>query len=288
VLPIGCKWSCVLAEIVLENVVAEFPIYGAQPSLRKALFGRAVGGLLKRSDETTKRVVVRALDRVSLKLDHGDRVGIIGHNGAGKSTMLRVLAGIYQPSQGSISIDGRVSPLFNTSPGMDGDDTGYENIVTCGLLLGMTRAEIERKLPEIEAFTELNDYLALPTRTYSSGMLVRLGFAIATAIDPEILLLDEGLGAGDARFAKRAANRVEALIGRSSIMVLASHSEELIRQMCNRAILLKQGRVVADGPTEDVLDLYTQMNKDESVPQSSPLENVEPSDEALGERVTAG
>ena len=134
-------------------------------------------------------------------INHGDQLGILGHNGAGKSTMLRVLAGIYQPSQGSISIEGRVSPLFTTSPGLAVDDTGYENIVTCGLLLGMTRDEIERKLPEIEAFTELSDYLALPVRTYSSGMLVRLGFAIATAIDPEILLLDEGLGAGDARFA---------------------------------------------------------------------------------------
>jgi ABC-type polysaccharide/polyol phosphate transport system ATPase subunit len=255
--------------------------------LRKALLGRAVGGLLKRSDETAKRVVVRALDHVSLTLNHGDRIGIIGHNGAGKSTMLRVLAGIYQPSQGSIRIDGRVSPLFNTSPGMDGDDTGYENILTCGLLLGMTRAEIERKLPEIEAFTELSDYLSLPTRTYSSGMLVRLGFAIATAIDPEILLLDEGLGAGDARFAKRAAARVEALIGRSSIMVLASHSDELIRQMCNRAILLEHGRLVADGPTEDVIKIYAGMNQVEPTSQSSPAEDAEVEGGALSSRETA-
>ena len=203
---------------------------------------------------------MRALDNVSLTINHGDQLGILGHNGAGKSTLLRVLAGIYQPSQGSISIDGRVSPLFSTSPGLVADDTGYENIVTCGLLLGMTRDEIERKLPEIEAFTELSDYLALPVRTYSSGMLVRLGFAIATAIDPEILLLDEGLGAGDARFATRAANRVKALIERSSIMVLASHSDELIRQMCKRAILLDRGQVIADGPTEEVLEIYARMN----------------------------
>ena len=133
-------------------------------------------------------------------------------------------------AQATITIDGRVSPLFSTSPGLDLDDTGYENIVTCGLLLGMSRDEIERKLPEIEAFSELSDYLALPARTYSTGMLVRLGFAIATAIDPEILLLDEELGAGDARFATRAAKRVEGLIERSSIVVLASQSEDLIRQ----------------------------------------------------------
>jgi ABC-type polysaccharide/polyol phosphate transport system ATPase subunit len=250
-----------VAEIVLKDVVAEFPVYGSQLSLRNALLGRVVGGVLRRQNDTGQRVVVRALENVSLTINHGDQVGIIGHNGAGKSTMLRVFAGIYEPSQGTISIEGRVSPLFNTSPGLDLDDTGYENIVTCGLLLGMTRAEIERKLPEIEAFSELSDYLALPARTYSSGMLVRLGFAIATAIDPEILLLDEELGAGDARFAMQAANRVKALIDRSSIMVLASHSAELIGQMCNRAILLDHGRVIADGRAKDVLELYGRMNK---------------------------
>ena len=258
-----------MVEVVLQNVVTEFPIYGAQPSLRKALFGRPVEGLLRRPTNTEKRVVVRALDNVSLTVRHGDQVGIVGHNGAGKSTMLRVLAGIYQPTGGMISVDGHVSPLFNVSPGLDMDDSGYENIVTCGLLLGMSRNEIERKLPEIEAFTELSDYLSLPVRTYSTGMLLRLGFAIATAIDPEILLLDEGLGAGDARFAARAAQRVHALIERSSIMVLASHSDDLIRQMCNRAILLDRGRILADGPTEDVLEIYGRMNKGESVREPS-------------------
>ena len=175
-----------MARIVLNNVIADFPIYGSQLHLRNVLLGRVVGGVFRRPNSSSKRVVVRALEDVSLTINHGDQVGIIGHNGAGKSTMLRVFAGIYQPSHGTISIEGRVSPLFNTSPGLDPDDTGYENIVTCGLLLGMTRTEIERKLPEIKAFSELGDYLALPARTYSTGMLVRtLGFAIATAIDPE-------------------------------------------------------------------------------------------------------
>jgi ABC-type polysaccharide/polyol phosphate transport system ATPase subunit len=251
-----------LAQIVLNNVVAEFPVYGSQPSLRNALFGKVVGGVMRRQTDDGNRVVVRALENVTLTVNHGDQLGIIGHNGAGKSTLLRVFAGIYQPSVGTVTIEGRISPLFSTSPGLDLDDTGYENIVTCGLLLGMSRAEIERKLPEIEAFSELSDYLALPTRAYSTGMLVRLGFAIATAIDPEILLLDEELGTGDARFASQAAKRVEGLIGRSSIVVLASHSEDLLRRMCNRAILLDHGRIVLDGPTEDVLDTYSRMNKD--------------------------
>jgi ABC-type polysaccharide/polyol phosphate transport system ATPase subunit len=258
-----------LAQIVLRNVVAEFPIYGSALSLRNALFGRVVGGVLRRQRDAGKRVVVRALDNVSLTINHGDQLGIVGHNGAGKSTMLRVLAGIYEPSQGSIELEGRVSPLFSTSPGLDLDDTGYENIVTCGLMLGMTRKEIERKMPQIEAFSELSGYLALPARTYSTGMLVRLGFAIATAIDPEILLLDEELGAGDARFARHAAERVSNLIERSSIMVFASHSEDLIRQMCNRAILLDHGRLIADGPTEDVLDMYARMSKEEPAPQQA-------------------
>ena len=251
-----------MAQIDLKNVTAEFPIYGAQPSLRSELFGRVVGGVLRRQNHGGQRVVVRALDGVSLTVHHGDQVGLIGHNGAGKSTLLRVFAGIYEPSQGTISVEGRVSPLFSTSPGLDPDDTGYENIVTCGLLLGMSRKEIERKLPEIEEFSELSDYLALPARTYSTGMLVRLGFAIATAIEPEILLLDEELGAGDARFAMHAAKRVEALIERSSIVVLASQSEDLIRRICNRAILLDHGRVIADGPTEEVLEIQSRMNKD--------------------------
>ena len=217
---------------------------------------------MRRQNQHSNRVVVRALENVTLTVNHGDQVGIVGHNGAGKSTLLRIFAGIYEPSEGTISIEGRVSPLFSNSPGLDLDDTGYENIVTCGLLLGMSRKEIEKKLPEIEAFSELSDYLALPARTYSTGMLVRLGFAIATAIDPEILLLDEELGAGDARFTAHAAKRVEAMIERSSIVVLASQSLDLIRRICSRAILLDHGRVIADGPTEEVLEIHSRMNKE--------------------------
>ena len=250
-----------MAKIALENVVAEFPIYGAQPSLRNALFGRVVGGVLRRQSDSGKRLTVRALDNVSLTVNHGDQLGIVGHNGAGKSTMLRIFAGIYEPNQGTISVEGRISPLFSTSPGLDLDDTGYENIVTCGLLLGMSRNEIEQKMPEIEAFSELSDYLALPARTYSTGMLVRLGFAVATAINPEILLLDEELGTVDARFAARAAERIESLIERSSIVVLASQSDELIRRICNRAVLLDHGRVIADGPTTEVLEIHNRMNR---------------------------
>jgi len=245
-----------VVSITLENVITEFEIYGMRPSLRLALINRAIGGLMRRSTGSGKRVVVRALDDISLKLNHGDQLGIIGHNGAGKSTLLRVLAGIYEPLQGRVMVEGRVSPLFTTSPGLDHEDTGYENAITCGLYLGMTRAEVVRKMPMIEGFAELGNYMALPVKTYSAGMVVRLAFAIATAIDPEILLLDEGLGAVDARFAAQARKRVEDLIERSSIMVLASHSDELILQMCNRAILLEHGRIVADGSPEEIIERY--------------------------------
>src|SRR5262249_5270744 len=159
-------------QIVLKNVTADFPIYGSQVSFRNALIGRVVGGVLRRPGDAGRRVIVRALDNVSLTINHGDQLGLIGHNGAGKSTLLRVLAGIYEPNLGSITVDGQVSPLFDVSAGLDPDDSGYENIVTCALLLGMSREEIERKMPQIAAFSELSDYLALPARTYSTGMLV--------------------------------------------------------------------------------------------------------------------
>ena len=248
-----------MASLLLDNITVDFPIYGAQKSFRSALRA-ATGGLIRR-ERADRHITVRALDHFSLTVKHGDRLGIIGHNGAGKSTLLRVCAGVYEPSEGRVHIEGKVSPLFNASPGLDPDDTGYENIVTCGLFLGMTREEIAQKTRDIEAFSELGDYLSLPVRTYSTGMLTRLGFAIATAISPEILILDEGLGAGDARFAEKAKERVDALIERASILILASHSDDLIKSLCTRAILLQSGRVITEGNVDEVIDSYRQLNK---------------------------
>lgn len=248
-----------MASIVLEDVTVDFPIYGSVKSFRTELLTRATGGFIRREGRHNNRVAVRALEGVSLKLGDGDRLGILGHNGAGKSTLLRVLAGVYVPVSGRVVIDGKVSALFNTSPGLDMDDTGYENIVTCGLFLGMSRQDIVDKTEEIAEFTELGDYLNLPVRTYSSGMLTRLGFAIATTIDPEILVLDEGLSAGDARFAERATRRIDNLIERSSILIVASHSEALIRSMCNRALLLDGGHVSMAGDVDDVIETYQRL-----------------------------
>ena len=244
-----------MTSIILENVTVEFPIYGAIRSFKQDFLQKA-GGLIRRDSAKSNRVIVRSLDSISFCIEDGDRVGLIGHNGAGKSTLLRVLAGVYQPISGLISVEGKVSPLFNTSPGMVLDDTGYENIFTCGRFLGMSRREIDSKLSDIIDFSELGEYLYLPVRTYSTGMLVRLGFAIATAIDPEILLLDEGLGAGDTRFAEKVNRRINALVNRASILVLATHSEALIRTFCNKGILLSQGSVLKVGEVEEVLDSY--------------------------------
>ncbi len=241
---------------LLDNVTVDFPIYGAShKSLRQTLFG-GVARLFGQEVPRQPRVVVRALENVTFELNEGDRLGLIGHNGAGKSTLLRVLAGVYAPTTGTIRLDGRISPLFNASPGLDLDDTGYENIKTCGMFLGMNADEIKDRVPDIASFSELGEYLDLPVRTYSSGMLTRLGFAIATSIDPDILLLDEGLATGDARFATRAEERLKHLIARSRILVLASHSDAMIKTMCNLCALLEKGRLVSIGPVEQVVDLY--------------------------------
>jgi len=154
-------------------------------------------------------------------------------------------------------IEGRVTPLFDMMPGLDLEDSGYENIVTSGLLLGLSRDEIENKIPDIEAFSELGEYLALPVRTYSAGMTMRLGFALVTALDPGVLLMDEGIGAGDARFAESAQRRLNQFVDRSRVVVLASHSHELLKSICNKAALLQAGRLVATGSVDEMFEQYT-------------------------------
>jgi ABC-type polysaccharide/polyol phosphate transport system ATPase subunit len=245
-----------MVRIVLENVGVDFPIYATRRNLRTAIFNRATGGLIQHQGKKQDRVVVRALTGVSMTLEDGDRVGLIGHNGSGKSTLLKVIAGIYEPIEGRLLVEGTVTPLFDMMPGLDPEDSGYENIVTTGLLLGLSRDEIESKIPDVEEFSELGEYLTLPVRTYSAGMQMRLGFALVTALDPGVLLMDEGIGAGDARFAERAEARLNDFVSRSRIVVLASHSPALIRSICNKGALLQSGRLIAVGPLDDVFDEY--------------------------------
>jgi ABC-2 type transport system ATP-binding protein/lipopolysaccharide transport system ATP-binding protein len=201
---------------------------------------------------------LRGLDGISFTAKRGDRIGLIGRNGAGKSTLLRTLAGIYQPSAGSCRAAGRISTLFSSALGLSAEATGYENIYLGATLLGMKKAAIEEALPNIVAFCELGDFLDLPIRTYSAGMRTRLGFAIATSIRPDILLIDEVFGTGDRHFRAKAKQRVEQVMAKANVLMLASHSDSIIRGMCTKVLWLDQGRVLAFGPADEVLERYNQ------------------------------
>jgi ABC-type polysaccharide/polyol phosphate transport system ATPase subunit len=245
-----------MTSLVLDDVCVDFPIYGSQRSLRRVLFDRATGAFVQREND---RVTIKALRNISFTLTEGDRLALVGHNGAGKSTLLKTIAGVYQPVHGRILVSGTITPLFDVLPGIDPEDSGHENIRTAGMLFGMSRGQIERIMPDIEQFSELGEYMGLPVRTYSTGMTTRLGFAFATAMDPGILLLDEGIGAGDARFAERAGKRMEDFIGRSRIVVFASHSNALVERMCNKAALMQGGRMLAIGGVKDILERYDEV-----------------------------
>jgi lipopolysaccharide transport system ATP-binding protein len=249
------------ASVNFDDVSVEFPIYSAHGrSLKRSIVQYTTGGRLGVS--VNQRVVVSALNEISFVAEHGERIGLVGHNGAGKSTLLRAIAGVYEPVRGRISICGRVSSLIDLTLGMDMEATGYENIKIRSLLLGMSTAEIAARSDEIGEATELGDFLAMPIRTYSSGMFLRLAFAIATSIAPDVLLMDEWIGAGDASFVKKAQNRLMELLGRTGILFLASHSDAIIKDYCTRVIWMEKGCVHADGRPEDVLrDYATWMNR---------------------------
>jgi ABC-type polysaccharide/polyol phosphate transport system ATPase subunit len=240
----------------LRNVGVDFPVFGSNKNLRLSLLAGVTGGRILPRQMQKSNFVIKALDDVSLELRSGDRIGLMGHNGAGKSTLLRVMAGVYHPTAGDVEIEGKLTPLLNLTPGIEMEDTGYENIITVGMLLGMSLDEITAKAPAIVEFSELGDYIHLPIRTYSSGMQARLGFSIATSMDPGILLLDEGIGAADARFADKATRRVKEMMERTEILVLASHADPLIEQMCDRAALLHHGKLVEFGPVAAVKAAY--------------------------------
>ncbi|MGN7983594.1 ABC transporter ATP-binding protein [Burkholderia sp. 22313] len=244
-----------MAFIELQSVTLDLPIFDVQGrSLKKQVLNMGRRNRIAEGNDGV--IVVRALDDVSFRFERGDRVGLIGHNGAGKSTLLRAMAGIYPPSSGQLLREGKVVPLLDIGLGMDENSTGMQNIRLRGLLLGMSEAEIRVKQREIADFCELGDYLDLPIRTYSSGMKVRLAFAVSTAVDAEILLLDEVMGVGDASFMHKAEARLADLHSRAEIVVLAMHSNSEIRKVCNKVLWMERGRVRAFGPTEDVVAAY--------------------------------
>ncbi len=241
--------------ITLEHVGLDLPIFDVSGQSLKKRVLRA-GRRNRIAEDNEGVVIVRALDDVSFRLEAGDRLGLIGANGAGKSTLLRVMAGIYPPTAGTVRTQGKTVPLLDLALGMDDHSTGRQNIRLRGLLLGMSDKEIRAKTEEIAEFTELNDYLDLPLRTYSTGMRVRLAFAVSTAVDAQILLLDEVLGVGDARFQERARERLEGLHRRAEIVVIALHSNEAIRKACNKALWLDRGKLMAFGNTGEVTAAY--------------------------------
>ncbi|XNL41728.1 ABC transporter ATP-binding protein [Burkholderia lata] len=244
-----------VAYIDLKNVTLDLPIYDVQGrSLKKQVM--RMGRRNRIAEDSDGVIVVRALDDVNVRFERGDRIGLIGHNGAGKSTLLRVMAGIYPPTAGTVSRSGKAVPLLDISLGMDENSTGMQNIRLRGLLLGMSDAEIRKKQQDIAEFCELGDYLDLPIRTYSSGMRVRLAFAVSTAVDAEILLLDEVMGVGDASFMHKAEARLADLHSRAEIVVLAMHSNSEIRKVCNKALWMERGRVRAFGPADEVVSQY--------------------------------
>ena len=240
-----------MVAIILDDVSIDIPIYDvSSASLRKMLLGRAVGG---RFAQSGSHVTVKALKNVTFEAHDGDRIALVGDNGSGKSTLLRVASKVYPPTSGRVMITGEIAPMFDATLGMSMDATGLENIQIAGTIWGMTRAQIRNSVDDIAEFTELGDYLKVPVRTYSNGMLLRLAFAIATARDPEILLIDEIIGVGDATFIGKAFSRLHKLAERSRILMVAAHQDDRLRLLCDKAIWLSHGSLVQYGDIETVL-----------------------------------
>lgn len=244
-----------MALIDFQNVCVDFPIYNANGrSLKKKLMQVATGGQL--GADPHGRVVVHALENLSFAFKDGDRIGLLGHNGAGKSTLLRLLSGVYFPSSGFARIEGETGSLIDISLGINPEATGRENIYLRGCLLGFRKNQIKKYMDEIIEFSELGDFIDMPLRTYSSGMGLRLAFAVSTIVYPEILLMDEWLSVGDEAFKLKAEERMTELVQSTNILVIASHDKQLITNTCNRAIWLEHGQIKADGLPQEIVDAY--------------------------------
>jgi lipopolysaccharide transport system ATP-binding protein len=242
------------ARIEVTDLSLNFPLYhGNSRSLKKTVLAAASGRL---GEDGQHRVVVQALRDINFTLTSGDRLGLIGGNGAGKTTLLRTLAGIYEPVVGRVLVQGSLSALLDPNLGMNPEMTGRENIMLRGLFSGLSKPALARLEDDVHSFAELGDFLDLPVKIYSSGMVVRLGFALATAIRPQVLLMDEWFLAGDAVFMEKARVRLEGMVRGAEILVLSSHMTAVVLDWCTRVIWVDQGRIVDDGPAADVLARY--------------------------------
>lgn len=232
-----------MAEIIAKNLQIKFPIYGSSSrSFKKKFINAATGGILIKSYD--EDIFVNALNGVSFNFRDGDRIGLIGHNGSGKSTLLKTVAGIYEPCDGSIEINGSISSLLSLTLGIDSEASGVENIYTRAYLMGLTKCEINNKLEEIIEFSGLGNFIYLPVRTYSSGMLMRLAFSTITSIKSDILIMDEWLSVGDEGFMNKAEIKLNKMLEETKILILASHDKALLKKRCNKIITLSHGRIV--------------------------------------------
>jgi ABC-type polysaccharide/polyol phosphate transport system ATPase subunit len=240
-----------MARIELDNVSLTFRVRQDKGATLKEF---VVKRLFRGSPSSTFKV--EALQNVSFTVEKGQRLGVLGHNGAGKSTLLKLLAGVYPPTSGGRVVEGKICSLFDMSLGFEMEATGWENIGYRGYLLGETPRTLRNKVQEIAEFSELGEFLDTPVRYYSAGMLVRLAFSISTAIEPEVLLIDEALGAGDLSFQQKARARMMELIAKAHLMVVVSHDLETLRLLCDRLIWLDHGRIRQVGRADDVIAAY--------------------------------
>lgn len=244
------------ASIELKNVEVVFPVYNASSlSLKNRVLSAVTGGKIDRAYDGA--IIVKGLQNINIQINPGERIGLVGHNGAGKTTLLRILSGIYQPTSGDAYIQGDCVSLINIGLGIDPEATGRENILLRGVMMGMTPSEILKISNEIVDFTGLGEFIDLPFRTYSTGMQLRLAFAVSTAVKPQILVMDEWLSTGDEEFKERADRRMTEVVSSAEILILASHSRELLLANCTRLIWLEHGRIRMDGnPTEVAMQYF--------------------------------
>lgn len=263
--------------IKLEQLSLQFPLYhSSNRSLKKTLFAKAGKFIPKQQRQHQRtganilfddanRVVVQALNNINLTIHAGERIGLIGHNGAGKSTLLRAITGIYEPNAGQITTHGSIEALLDTNAGMNRILSGRENIYLRGKRLRYNNAQIQALEKDVEEFAQLNEFLDLPIKIYSAGMMMRLSFGLATSITPDILLLDEWFMAGDSNFQDKASQRLANVINKAEIVVLTTHSLPIVRQWCTRVIWLKAGEIIADGPTQEIIDRYEHIMREDSL-----------------------
>ncbi len=236
--------------IEANGINLDYPVYNVNTrTLQQVLLKATVGGRLMKTERDV--TIVRALTNISFKLTEGDRLGLVGHNGSGKSSLLKLLAGVYSPTHGALRIDGRITSMISMSIGLDHEASGLRNIQTMLLMQNLSRKEVARRTPHIIEFAELGPYIHMPFKAYSAGMMARLVFAVGTEIEADVLLMDEWISAGDANFIEKASQRIESFVGTAKLLVLGTHDFALLESVCNKVMVLNAGESLFYGETQD-------------------------------------